>query len=512
MDEHYDVIVVGGGGAALCAALGAKEKGAKVLLISKTAIAKANCTAFAGGGFTFAGPGVSWQEHRDKTLETGRLINDHELLEDFSQHGPLSVLNLQRYGVKSQVHPNGCSVAAYAPNRRVGGLGLTLPLMEEAIKKGVDLLDGHFVYAIKPEESHFQVDFFNLNDGKNHSLNAFSVIMATGGGGRTYGRTNNPVATTGDGYHMLYELGLPFRDMEFVQFYPIGLAEPELPIWFIDLGIIDQVPLTNSLGQEFLLDLLKSWGLKSGREGNLYARDRCSIALAESWQKGDFPILHLNQMTPEQWANPYYKSLLLLNRKHFDFTQIPIRVRPLVHYMSGGVVIDKNGATELPGLFACGEVTGGLDGANRIGGNALTNISHFGLKAGKNAALYAQERKAKIATRSKTELPNLDGSIKAKDLKITLNKTMDTHAGPLRDKKGLETGLKQVEEIKEFLPQVRAQSPKELRDYFELKSMLTTAQMILTGALAREESRGVHFRKDFPLELKEWQKTILQRK
>jgi hypothetical protein len=134
--DFYDVIVVGGGGAALCAALAAKEEGVKVLLVSKTAVGKANCTAFAGGGFSFAGPGTSWKDHQKKTLETGRWMNDPDLVDSFCQDGPLSVLNLQRFNMKSYVRSSGCSVSPYAPNSRVGGMGMTLPLLQACKEMG----------------------------------------------------------------------------------------------------------------------------------------------------------------------------------------------------------------------------------------------------------------------------------------------------------------------------------------------------------------------------------------
>ncbi len=513
MLSFYDVIVIGGGGAALCAALAAREQGATVLLISKTAVGKANCTAFAGGGFSFAGPGTAWEEHKSKTLETGRWVNDPDLVEVFSKEGPLSVLNLQRFHMNTTVRANGCSVAPYAPNSRVGGMGMTLPLLRACQEIGVDLLPEHMVTALQLHHSQIAaVEILRVADAHRFVVPCHSVIMATGGGGRVYGRTNNPVTTTGDGYHMLYELGLSFRDMEFVQFYPLGLAEEALPMWFMDLGMIDQVPLTNATGEEFLLKLLHSWGLKSGREGNLYARDRASIAIADCWAKGDAPLLHLEKMPSERWENRYYKELLMLNRKDFDFTKQPIRVRPLVHYMSGGVQIDTDGKTECPGLFACGEVTGGVDGANRIGGNALTNISHFGQKAGQSAATYAQSRQKQPQIQPLSALPQQSGFEQYSTLKKKLNQIMDDLVGPLRSESGLLSAQSQWEDLKERAQHVPWKTGKDLQRYYELQALCTTAGLIIAGALTRQESRGVHFRSDFPTEQEDWRKTIWQKK
>lgn len=513
MQSFYDVIVVGGGGAALCAALAAKEEGVSVLLVSKTAVGKANCTAFAGGGFSFAGPGTSWKDHQKKTLETGRWMNDPDLVDSFCKDGPLSVLNLQRFNMKSYVRSSGCSVSPYAPNSRVGGMGMTLPLLQACKEMGVDLLPAHIVHGLQTQHDHASaVELTSMITGKSQVIPCHSIVIATGGGGRVYGRTNNPVTTTGDGYHMLHELGLAFRDMEFVQFYPMGLAEEALPMWFIDLGIIDQVPLTDENGNEFLLDLLHSWGIATGREGNLYARDRTSIAIAEKWDQGNPPLLHLEKMPAEKWQQRYYKELLMLNRDHFDFTKRPIRVRPLVHYMSGGVQINPLSQTEIPGIFACGEVTGGVDGANRIGGNALTNISHFGQIAGKGAAKYAKEASHTPSVQPISSLPGNKGTENLLSLKTELHWVMDNLVGPLRSGEGLLKAKNRVEELKERSYKTAWQTPKELQNRIELTSMLTTAQMIIEGALQRQESRGVHFRKDYPTEREELNQPIWQRK
>lgn len=202
----------------------------------------------------------------------------------------------------------------------------------------------------------------------------------------------------------------------------------------------------------------------------------------------------------------------MLNRDHFDFTKRPIRVRPLVHYMSGGVQINPLSQTEIPGIFACGEVTGGVDGANRIGGNALTNISHFGQIAGKGAARYAKEASHTPSVQPISSIPGNKGTENLLSLKTELHWVMDNLVGPLRTGEGLLKAKNQVEELKERSYKTSWQTPKELQNRIELASMLTTAQMIIEGALQRQESRGVHFRKDYPTEREELNQPIWQRK
>ncbi len=513
----FDVVVIGGGGAGLCAALAARESGADVLIISKTPLGKANCTAFGGGGFTFAGPGTPWQDHYERTYQTGRRVNDPDLLETFSREALGSVSSLERFGVKVRLHPNGASVAPWAPNPRVGGMGLTLPLVGAVRMAGIKVIEGQMVYRVLTDDRRVTgVCAIDMENGRVTNYPTKAVVLASGGGGRIFGRTNNPMRTTGDGYALVNEMGLPLRDMEFVQFYPIGLAEPELPVWFIDLRVIDDVPLTDSRGHEFLKALLPQWGLKTGGEANLYARDRAAIAIAQRWHQGEEVWLHLEQMPTEHWTHPYYKAIARLNRAELDFTRRPVRVKPLEHYMSGGLPIKTDGSTELEGFFACGEVTGGVDGANRIGGNAFANITVFGLRAGKAAAQYCREAARVDAGISTSEPPREleawsehGAGPTPGELTQELRAVMDHHVGPIRSGQGLEVALGQIEELKQRLASIRVRTSLELRDALELRNMLRVARVITSSALTRTESRGVHYRTDFPDELAEWQKPVV---
>lgn len=515
----FDVIVVGGGGAGLCAALAAREQGASVLIVSKTPLGKANCTAYGGGGFTFAGPGTPWQEHYERTYETGRRVNDTDLLETFSREALDRVSSLERFGVKMRLHPRGASVAPWATNPTVGGMGLTQPLVEAAKNAGIKMLEGQMVYRLLTDDRRVTgICVIDMATGKMTDYPAKALVLASGGGGRVFGRTNNPMRTTGDGYALVRELGLPLRDMEFVQFYPIGLAELELPVWFIGLHVIDDAPLTDSRGNEFLKALLPKWGLKSGGEANLYARDRAAIAIAQKWHQGEEVWLHLEQMPPENWEQPYYRAIRRLNRAERDFTRRPVRVKPLEHYMSGGLPIKPDGSTELEGLFACGEVTGGVDGANRIGGNAFANITVFGLRAGETAARYARVADPVDTatgscefTKEMTSWFSESTGPAPSQLIHELRSLMDTQVGPIRSGQGLQNALETISELQKRLATIRVGSSQELRDALELRNMLCVSQVIASSALTRTESRGVHYRTDYTEERHEWQKPVIIR-
>ena len=518
MSLGYDIIVIGAGGAGLVASLTAAELDAKVLLISKSPLGLNNCTTYAGGGFTYAGLGSDKGVHRAKTLETGRGINDPNLLDTFSGFGPEAVDKLQKWGVTLIEYERGGTVATGSPLPGVGGLGMTLPLVA-AVKKNdnITCLENWTVVRLLQDSngSCTGVLAINLATGTCETFAAKAVIVATGGGGRIYSRSNNPYGTTGDGYHLLGELGCRFRDMEFVQFYPIGIAETDLPLWFIDLSIIDHAALTDNAGHPFLLEQFKEWGLSSGREGNLYARDRASITILKKWHDGDQAWLHLEQLSDEDWTNRYLSSVLHLNRPAFDFTKNPIRVKPIQHYMSGGIIIDSDGHTDVPGFFACGEVTGGVDGANRIGGNALTNITLFGQRAAEAAVAYAQEQPMPNPISAEYPLlhtwrSNATGTSPIA-LRQQLQAMMDKEVAPLRTEAGLQEALQHICALEEQLPTVVLSSDKDLREAIELRSLLTTAKLVVTAALNRTESRGVHYRHDYAEENPDLQYPFMQK-
>ena len=204
---------------------------------------------------------------------------------------------------------------------------------------------------------------------------------------------DNPVRTTGDGYALLYNLGLELKDMEFVQFFPLSFADEELPGCLIPIALIDKVPLTNNQGKEFIKEKLPEWGLESGAGAGRYARDRSARAVAKEIAAGRGAFLHLNLLPEAAWDSGIVADLARIARPRIDLRREPVKVAPTQHFFCGGVITGTEGQTKIPGIFACGEVTAGVHGANRVGGNALTELAVFGLRAGKAAASYAREAK-----------------------------------------------------------------------------------------------------------------------
>jgi len=513
--KKADVVVVGGGGAGLCAAIAAAEEGASVTLVSKTPVGLGTCTTYAGGGFTLAAGGVTPQEHREMTLDIGRHLNDKDLVTVLSEEGAAAIGRLQSYGVPLAIRKGGASVTE-APRPLMRGEPITANLRERAGKLGIEMLSGWMVTSVEGSASAgcSGVALVDVNTGSMATIACGSVVLACGGGGRIYSRTDNPVRTTGDGYRLGHRLGLPFRDMEFVQFYPMGFADEGFSTWMIGLHIIDSARLTDESGHEFLRDYYEEWGISSGREANLYCRDRAAIAIARRWAEGGEALLHVEDIPDEDWdTDPYLAALKRLFPRGRRPSDGPVRVAPIQHYMSGGLVIDTHGRTAVPGVFACGEVTGGVDGANRIGGNALTNVAVFGLRAGKAAAAYSLSRavthdqseavthdQSQAVTHSRPGEPHhqpagvgvsdsTPGDISPRELRARIQGIADKYLGPIRTKPGLEQAISDLEQVRPHLKNRR----NDLLVALENESLWLTAKLVATAALSRTESCGVHF-------------------
>jgi len=528
-----DVVVIGSGGAGLCAAAAARRAGAKVLLLTKGKAGVANCTAWAGGGFTVSPPAeavsglLTPEEHFRLSLDTGRGLNNRELLGELCHRGTQSLQELERdFGVRLDWGERGCSVRRFGREPLLGGIGLTAPLLAHLERVGVEIIEGAVareiirdprgevrgVTAVAVDESLFGTGT-PAEEGQTAvmTVDAVAVVVATGGGGAIYGRTDNPPRMTGDGYRILAGAGAILEDMEFVQFYPLGVAEPGLPSRLLDAGLLGIVPLTDEAGQDPLAGKFREWGIDSGEEANLYARDLIAVTLARHIAAGHRLYLHTEEMpaadVPREHREIYLEVVRGSLPPSFDPFARPVRVAPTQHYFCGGAVITKAGEVlgrdrrPIPGLFACGEVTSGVDGANRVGGNALTNIVVFGLAAGRRAAEHAGERRvageaasasARLSFRFSSEGPS------PASLRSELHTLCDEGLGPVRSAKKLEETLAGLADLERRAATARVRSRSDLLLALELDSAVATATYVARSALTRSESRGAHFRDDYP--------------
>lgn len=513
--NSVDVVVVGGGGAGLLAAIAAREAGAEVMVISKSLLGRGNCTALSGAGFTAAVGGIAPEQHFQLTVSTGRQLNQVELVELMAREGAAALERLERYGVKLKVGRGHATAGLGEAPDAARGVSITLPLARKAVELGVKVREKAMVTAIHmAEDGPRGVQLWDASRGVMEEVGCSAVVVATGGAGWIYRATDNPVHTTGDGYALLLRLGVPLRDMEFVQFYPLGFDEPGMPRWMIDLGVVDHCRLTDSDGREFLKEKFPEWGISSGRQANTVARDRCSVEVAKACRRGEV-LLHLEELDLSRvtldWERASLGAIYRMYLRHpkglgVEGERRPVRVAPIEHYFCGGAVIDSRCGTGVPGVYACGEVTGGVDGANRVGGNALTNLAVFGYRAGESAAEFALARKGKprtVALRVEEggELahpPSSDpNGFRVSMLEAELRELCDRYLGPLRDRQSLLEMLDRLEGLEERAGKLRLESAGEVLRGLELRNMILTARVVALAALLREESRGVHYRTDF---------------
>ncbi|HHV79850.1 MAG TPA: FAD-binding protein [Firmicutes bacterium] len=501
------VIVIGGGGGALLAALAAREHGADVLLLSKSLLGKGNCTAVSGAGFTAAVGGLSPRDHFEVTMKTGRNLSDRDLVNAFASEGARALERLAEYGVDLTMGKGRATAGIGTAPDAARGTSITRPLVKKLRESGVVIREQVMATSIlMGERGPRAVEAFDYVRGCFERLSCTAVVVATGGGGSIYDLTDNPPHTTGDGYVLLAEIGVPLRDMEFVQFYPLGFDQPGLPRWMIDLGVIDHCKLVDSDGEEFLKRRLAEWGIPSGRKANDVARDKCAIEVALAKRRGKV-LLHLEELDLSSlkldWEKSslgaIYKMYLRYLSKEGIAAPVPVEVGPIQHYFCGGAVIAPDGSTGIPGVYACGEVTGGVDGANRVGGNALTNLAVFGPRAGASAAAFASREKDLETTFRQMETSHETGESCAA-LQRRLRLVCQRFLGPLRDERGLNEALRSLEELEYLGQRVTVATPRDTLQRIELRNMIVTAKMVATAALLRKESRGVHYRTDFPVE------------
>lgn len=511
--KERDVIVIGAGGAGLTAALAAREKGAEVLLLSKTGAGDANCTAMSGGLFSLAAGRISPEEHFVSLRKIGKFVNEPELVDILASRSEESLLRLKTLGITINIYSGGrASVRDTAPSEVAGGAGFTRELAALAREMGVKIIENAVATRLLLEDGGAAgVEWIDWKTGKGYRKKASSVILASGGGGRIYPRTGNPARMTGDGYSLALDAGLDLVDMEYVQFYPLGWNQKGYPLWMIGLDILDFIPVTNEHGDEYVLDAIRSWGIKSGREANIVARDTTAILLDLHERKGGATFLHLEKLREEDLHDPYIMMSLKIDLPPEKRAE-PVKVSPLQHYFSGGIPIDGEGRTALPGLYACGEVTGGVDGASRMGGNALTNIVTFGFRAGSAAA------EEPFSGRGSSEMLSFDPSFQnfssesgevPAEVRRVLGEAVERGLGLCRSGEGIARCLDEIAGVEERGRTLKVNTSIDLLHALEMEGLFATAKSVGAAALLREESRGVQYREDFPGERPEWKRQIL---
>ena len=501
-----DILVIGSGLAGLVSALKAERKGLRVLLVGKFTIGMGTNTSLANGVFTSANSSFSEEAHLQATLESGRGLNQVRLVKVLIDKAPDAIKELRDDGVPLVDRGTGFAVDRPKGSSQLPGVLLIKPLIERLRNSSVKLLPGLVIFDLVVEEGEVRGAFGFLKDGKPCLIQSRAVILSAGGAGAIYRRNDNQRSVLGDGYALALRAGLSLFDLEFVQFSPFALGEPRLSSFLLYPPYPEGLRLFNENGE----DLLEKANLPGdSRRAILTQWDRLSVVLYDACQNGDV-FFDLTQVPEEAWED---YPLNFLKKSKFPFRDRPFLVSPVAHFFMGGVETDEKAATSLPGLFAAGEVAWGIHGANRLGGNALTECAVFGAIGGQSAAEYVRQKEGAPGP----SLPFSENVIKKWDRKVqsyvrkrrgTFDRPRDILkelknlawrcAGPVREEESLKEGLDRLASIRKRIEEVY---PATLGDLFKKRDLENGALLmkaISEGSLLRRESRGTFFRKDFP--------------
>jgi len=533
----HDVLLVGGGGAGLRAAIAIAETNPRlrVAVVSKVYPMRSHTVSAEGGAAGVARSDDSFDEHAYDTISGGDWMSDQDAVEAFVTEAPQELLRLEHWGCPWSREPDGrVAVRPFGGMKKMRtwfaadktGFHLLHTLFQTSLKyTSVVRYDEWFVTKLLVDDGRVQgVVAIELMSGKVEAITASAVIICTGGCGRVFPFTTNANIKNGDGMALAYRAGAPLKDMEFVQYHPTGL--PFTGILITEAARAEGGLLINKDGYRYLQDynLGKPEPKPVFRSMELGPRDRLSQAFMQEVAKGRTidtpygPVVHLDLRHLGKkiitTKLPLVRELCLKYEALDPITDL-IPVRPVVHYMMGGVHTDMNGATPLEGLYAAGEAACvSINGANRLGSNSLTELLVFGARAGRAAADYASTAKDStpaVVAQAKDEQRRLDRDFLRKEggherlatLRVEMQKTMETSAGIYRTGDALARGVDQLRSLQDRMCTVSLDDRSrtfntERIAALEFAFMLDVAEAIATSALRREESRGAHQRTDFP--------------
>jgi len=515
-----DVLVIGGGGAGLRAAVAAAEKGAKVLILSDARVGYGCLTAVSGGAFAST-RASDLQGHFRDTVVGGRFLGDQELQLKLAQSIDDEAKRLERYGALylnsettswlTHVIDPGHRAAQMIYGRHAIGTDITSTLRSRAEALGITLLEGAMATELVVEDDQVLGAHVVTRESLLQAISARATVLATGGMGQAYARTDNTPGATGDGYCLAYNLGLPLRDMEFMQYYPVALGSGTPGIYYEILvsGVGGQ--LLNSDGE----DIRQIHGL---RDPHSTTRDYLSIAVMKEVAAGKGidggVVLDISSIpdTILDAVTPILPKAALRGHTRFN-------VAPTAHTHLGGVIVDDTMSTGLSGLYASGEVTGGVHGANRLGGNALSEVLVYGGVAGNSAAEHAASVSPAPVPRDRTDaerkrIETLAGGSTSdyRAIRLELRQLMWKDAGVLRSQESLERALGAISRIGKRLRGVGAKDGRGLQHLLKTHCLLLSAELLCHSALTRTESRGAQSRTDYPGEDDDWLRSVVIRK
>jgi len=566
---EYDVLVVGAGGAGLRAAIEASASGVKTGVVTKSLLGKAH-TVMAEGGMAAAMGNVddrdNWRVHFADTMRGGQYINNPRMAELHAQEAPARVKELEAWGAvfdrtrDGRILQRNFGGHRYPRLAHVGdrtGLEMIRTLQDHGVHQGITFhMETTLITLLKDGERCVGALGYDRERGRFLVFHAKAVVLATGGIGRAYQVTSNSWEYTGDGHSLAYHAGAALLDMEFVQFHPTGMVwPPSVKGILVTEGVRGEGGvLRNKEGRRFMFDDIppnyrnqtadneeEGWKYTQGdknsrRPPELLTRDhvaRCinrevkagrgsphgGVFLDIAWIKEKLPNApeHIKKKLPSMYHQ--FKQLA-----DIDITKEPMEVGPTTHYMMGGVLVDaETQMSTVPGLFAAGECAAGLHGANRLGGNSLSDLLVFGKRAGEFAAKFAKQHgagqlpKDQIDEAARRALEPFERGAAGKNpyaIQHELQETMQNLVGIVRRQEEMEQALGIIDKLRQRAARAGIGGNREYNagwhTALDLHNLLTVSELIARAALERKESRGAQFRDDYPEKSDEWGKYNLR--
>ena len=528
-----DVLIIGSGGAGSRAAIEVDDAGLKALIVSKGLSFRSGCTGMAEGGYNAVFKTVdkddSIDAHFNDTLKGGSYLNDKKLVEILVNESPKRLIDLENYGALFDRQESGeidqrpfggqsFRRTCYQGDRT--GAELLNALKEEIIKRDIECIEEVMITSFVTDGNQvIGATGLNLKDSSLIYFKAKATILASGGAGQLYPVTSNTFQKNGDGYAISYRAGANLVDMEQVQFHPTGMVAPESKkgVLVTEAVRAEGGKLINSEGERFMSKYAPEKMELATRD--VVARSIYQEIIEGRGTENGGVYLDISHLDDDYIDEKLETMVLQFENVGVDIKHGPIEVAPTAHHFMGGLKINTDASSSLDNLFGAGEVCGGVHGANRLGGNALTDTQVFGKIAGVSASKAAKESELKtndeMVQEEASRIEGLikKGSIKPKEFKNRIKSLMWEKVAIVREEKTLNEALGELQEMQKELINLDVSDKKQyntdLVTALEVINMVEICILTVKSAIIRRESRGAHFRSDFPETKDEWKKSII---